>query len=183
MRQLTKDPNAAAKAREAERKANEEAGLKSIDIASLAQPGAKMKKKPVFKSTLQPHNAAVLGVQPAAGSNTETKSGPEDEGDEAYDIDDPDQARANGWEAERYDPSMRVPRSECEMCGGGMCRKVSSERQTEGVDEMEDVLQSVEEDPAQTREQIETQGLARERAVGSWWKKGFRRPLKKGCKV
>ncbi|KAI7529941.1 hypothetical protein KC331_g14942 [Hortaea werneckii] len=72
MKQLTKDPNAASKA-ERERKANEEAGLKSINLslsgsASGAAPGGK--KKPVFKSTLQPHNAASVGSTgtPSAGS-------------------------------------------------------------------------------------------------------------------
>ena len=64
MKQLTKDPNAASKA-ERERKANEEAGLKSINLSiSGASSGGPTKKKPVFKSTLQPHNAAAVG-QPA----------------------------------------------------------------------------------------------------------------------
>jgi len=61
MKQLTKDPNAASKA-ERERKANEEAGLKSINLSiSGAGGGGPTKKKPVFKSTLQPHNAAAVG--------------------------------------------------------------------------------------------------------------------------
>ena len=64
MKQFTRDPNAASKA-ERERKANEEAGLKSINLSlsssgSTTAPGAgggAGKKKPVFKSTLQPQNA------------------------------------------------------------------------------------------------------------------------------
>ncbi|KAK4542554.1 hypothetical protein LTR36_006602 [Oleoguttula mirabilis] len=62
MKQLTKDPNAISKA-ERERKANEEAGLKSINLSlsSGGTGGSTTKKKPVFKSTLQPHNAAAIG--------------------------------------------------------------------------------------------------------------------------
>lgn len=96
MRQLTKDPNAAAKARE---RANEESGLKSINLslssAAGAQPG---KKKPVFKSTLQPHNAALL-----AGSS-ESKSSSGLDGAVATGGDDPSGAVANEWFEERYQP-------------------------------------------------------------------------------
>lgn len=59
MRSMTKDPNAAAKAREAERKANEEAGLKPISLAAVGIAGGP-KKKAVFKSTLQPQNQAAV---------------------------------------------------------------------------------------------------------------------------
>ncbi|KAK5128462.1 hypothetical protein LTR85_003130 [Meristemomyces frigidus] len=73
MKQLTKDPNATTKA-ERERKANEEAGLKSINLSLSggASGATSSKKKPVFKSTLQPHNAAVIG-QPAALPTASTK--------------------------------------------------------------------------------------------------------------
>ncbi|KAF2863821.1 hypothetical protein K470DRAFT_196566, partial [Piedraia hortae CBS 480.64] len=45
LKQLSRDPNAASRA-ERERKANEEAGLKSINLSTT---GASTKKKPVFK--------------------------------------------------------------------------------------------------------------------------------------
>ena len=114
---MTKDPNAAAKAREAERKADEEAGLKSIDLSSLANVGSTTgttKKKPVFKSTLQPHNAAAIGAQPAPSATTEA---PKTQGDDAkaasgnendrdpHENEDPDRAKENGWEEKRWDPS------------------------------------------------------------------------------
>lgn len=62
LRTLTRDPTAASKARAAE---NEAAGLKSIDLAASATTSGAPKKKPVFKSTLQPHNAGAVNVTPA----------------------------------------------------------------------------------------------------------------------
>ena len=71
---MTKDPNAAAKARAAEERANEEAGLRpvSLPLAGLAAAAASSssstpKKKPVFKSTLQAHN---VGLVPGSGNNS-----------------------------------------------------------------------------------------------------------------
>ena len=94
MRHLTKPPNHAAAARASDAKANEEAGLKSISLSSIqssTSSSASGKKKPVFKSTLEPHNAAALGV---------TDSMSDVLGNDA----DPSGAVANGWEDERYDP-------------------------------------------------------------------------------
>ena len=109
MRSMTKDPNAAAKARAAEQKANEEAGLKSINISlgSSNSTASSGKKKPVFKSTLQPHNAAVLG------QSGELKSASIDAG--SLDADDPSGAVKNGWHEERYQPRF-VTSCEDEAC-------------------------------------------------------------------
>ncbi|KAK1053748.1 hypothetical protein LTR12_000937 [Friedmanniomyces endolithicus] len=107
MKQLTKDPNAANKAREAERKANEEAGLKSINLSLPgAATGALNKKKPVFKSTLQPHNAAVISQ--ATGATTATKDigmrdATNDDWLNEYNA-DPTQMIANDWLDDQYDP-------------------------------------------------------------------------------
>lgn len=105
MRHLTKDPNAAAKARASEQKANEEAGLKSINI-SLSGSGT-TKKKPVFKSTLQPE----------AGATTETKP----VGSLAEGLSDASGAVANGWFEERYRPQFVNGCEEegCRVCEGG----------------------------------------------------------------
>lgn len=65
MKQLTRDPNAAAKA-ERERKANEATGLKPISLSTAGAgsgSGVAKGKKPVFKSTLQPQNAAVTSQE------------------------------------------------------------------------------------------------------------------------
>ncbi|KAK0262429.1 hypothetical protein LTR91_014695 [Friedmanniomyces endolithicus] len=107
MKQLTKDPNAANKAREAERKANEEAGLKSINLSLPGAPaGTLNKKKPVFKSTLQPHNAAVISQ--ATGASTAAKAinmsdAANDDWLDEYNA-DPTQMIANGWSDDQYDP-------------------------------------------------------------------------------
>ena len=112
MRQLTKDPNAAAKARAAEQKANEESGLKSINL-SLSSTGS-TKKKPVFKSTLQPHNAAALGQ---TESNVAAHLGSEvpDENN------DPSGAIGNGWHEDRYQPQFVTGCDDegCQICKGG----------------------------------------------------------------
>ena len=102
MRQLTKDPNAAAKARLAEQRAQEESGLRKIDPGSLKMPlpSSGVKKKPVFKSTLQPHNAAALGksigTTPAEGNVSMA--------DEL--ANDPSGAIRNGWYEDRYQPQF-----------------------------------------------------------------------------
>ena len=114
MRHLTKDPNAAAKARAAEQKANEEAGLKSINLSSLpstSASGSSGKKKPVFKSTLQPHNAPALGLSEA---KTSVKLG-----DFADENNDPSGAVRNGWFEDRYQPQFITP---CEDDGCGVCK-------------------------------------------------------------
>lgn len=116
LKQLTKDPNAAAKARAAEQRANEDAGMKSINIplaASSSAGGASTgKKKPVFKSTLQPHNAAALG-------QTEVKASiPLDDSLDAAG------AMRNGWYEDRYQPNLVTgcedPRCNTCRANGGM---------------------------------------------------------------
>ena len=106
MKQLTKDPNAAAKARAAEKRANEEAGLKSINIA-LPTSSASTKKKPVFKSTLQPENAAdTIGTT----SNVPDSSS------------DPSGAIRNGWYEDRYQPRYATGCDDegCRVCSSGV---------------------------------------------------------------
>ena len=113
MRQLTKDPNAAAKARAAEQKANEEAGLKSINISSLSSSTSTGKKKPVFKSTLQPHNAAALGQTESKALSLESSMPDENN--------DPSGAVRNGWYEDRYNPQFTTGCDEagCEVCREG----------------------------------------------------------------
>ncbi|KAK3114683.1 hypothetical protein LTR53_006769 [Teratosphaeriaceae sp. CCFEE 6253] len=118
MKQLTKDPNAANKAREAERKANEEAGLKSINLNLFsAAAGSTTKKKPVFKSTLQPHNAAGVSQLPGtvtASEDVDMDDAANDEWLIEYNA-DPTQAKANGWAHEAYDPRFQT--GDCPECG------------------------------------------------------------------
>lgn len=76
---------------------NEEAGLKSVSI-SLPGSGTAgpAKKKPVFKSTLQPQNASVVPAKPleiGLGKN-------------AHDL---NAAVANGWANDQYDPTKPTP--------------------------------------------------------------------------
>ena len=100
MKQLHKDPNAASKARAAEQRANEEAGLKSLKLEPIASKSSSTgKKKPVFKSTLQPQNAApvVTSIEPAAES---------DRVDEDDDDEDLSNAKENGWWEARYRPDV-----------------------------------------------------------------------------
>jgi len=112
MKQLTKDPNASLKAREAERKANEEAGIKSINLSlNPNSSGTTTKKKPVFKSIVNQSQKQVSSA-----------SGMDDAVDEAWVkeyYDDPTQMVANGWEGERFDP--RFPAGRCRRCNG-RCR-------------------------------------------------------------
>lgn len=79
---------------------NEESGLKSV---SIALPGSgssgSVKKKPVFKSTLQPQNASVVPSKPLG---VELGKG----GADAYDL---NKAIANGWADDQYDPSKVIP--------------------------------------------------------------------------
>jgi len=116
MRQLTKDPNAAAKARAAEQRANEEAGMKSINLSSIASGNAGSgKKKPVFKSTLQPQNAAIL-QQPEVKSNVDYDLSEKD--------DDPFGAIANGWYQDRYELDFAA---DCECQGCNVCNAASAQ--------------------------------------------------------
>lgn len=113
MRQLTKDPNAAAKARAAEQRANEEAGMKSINLSSISSStSASGKKKPVFTSTLQPHNAAILGQ-----SETKSTLGL----DVPDENNDPTGAVSNEWYEERYQPQFVTGCDDesCQKCQGG----------------------------------------------------------------
>lgn len=86
MKQMTKDPTAAARAREAE---NRNAGLQSVSMG----PGgaAPKKKKPVFKSTLQPQNADVVAAKPLDEMLGEREV-------------DGNAAIRNGWAKDAYDP-------------------------------------------------------------------------------
>ena len=129
MKQLTKDPNAISKA-ERERKANEEAGLKSITLSLTSGSGGNVatKKKPVFKSTLQPHNASVIGPAPATVlfSRDDVEMTDASTDDEAWlrecvklstepvQLDFPDQ----------YDPNVPTRLEPCPFpqCEGGSCR-------------------------------------------------------------
>lgn len=106
MRQLTKDPNAAAKARAAEQKANEEAGLKTMNLLPIDASPAVPKKKPVFKSILQ-------------SGQTQSKDAT---GVSALDENsDPSGAVRNGWHEQRYRPQFVTgcddPR--CRACQDG----------------------------------------------------------------
>lgn len=96
MRNLTKDPAAAARARAAEERNNAESGLKSISLATAGGAGGIIpgKKKPVFKSTLQPQNVLkeekkvvpLPGLRPMAPQelSAATKSLPGMPNDEEY---------------------------------------------------------------------------------------------------
>ncbi|WPH02924.1 Hypothetical protein R9X50_00579400 [Acrodontium crateriforme] len=115
MKQMSKDPNAAAKARAAEQRANEEAGLKAINLASAksSMPSSSGKKKPVFKSTLQPHNAAA--ITPSSNGSPSGGVGSDDQ--------DLSNAKANGWWEARYRPEVITACEEfcgehCVDCGG-----------------------------------------------------------------
>lgn len=94
-RQMTKDPGAAARAREAD---SQNSGLKSIALPAGGGAGAGLKKKPVFKSTLQPQNASVVPAQPidvmAEGRG------------EGWDLNG---AVRNGWKEDEYDPGNPLP--------------------------------------------------------------------------
>lgn len=76
---------------------NEEAGLKSV---SVSLPGAAStgpaKKKPVFKSTLQPQNASVVPAKPLDVGL----------GKSSHDL---NAAVANGWANDQYDPTQIMP--------------------------------------------------------------------------
>ena len=133
MKQLTKDPNAISKA-ERERKANEEAGLKSINLSLTSSTGgAATKKKPVFKSTLQPHNASVIGqptavTVPFARDDVDMTDADIDE--EAWLREcaklatEPAQVEAS----DSYDPSNPARTEPCPFpqCEGGSCRYSNS---------------------------------------------------------
>lgn len=114
MRHLTKDPNAAAKARVAEQKANEEAGLKSLSLPAVTAATSNTgKKKPVFKSTLQPHNVAVL----AHSVETKLPAGSSGMPDEDS---DPSGAVRNGWFEDRYQPRFVTG---CDDLGCKVCQR------------------------------------------------------------
>lgn len=105
MKSLTKDPNAAARQRAAEEKANENAALKSVSmpLSGLGSSTAGGKKKPVFKSTLQPQNAALapkaMGEVDLLGTRTE----------------DWNSAVANGWSGDVYDPEKVTEYADVEI--------------------------------------------------------------------
>lgn len=76
---------------------NEEAGLKSVSI-SLPGSGSTgpAKKKPVFKSTLQPQNANVVPTKPLHVGLEKS----------SHDL---NAAVANGWANDQYDPAKIMP--------------------------------------------------------------------------
>ena len=76
--------------------------MKTIDLsaASAAAP----KKKPVFKSTLQPQNAAAVPAAPTPTTATMEELPTEDE--------DPSGMVRNGWAEEAYDP-LKWMKMEC----------------------------------------------------------------------
>lgn len=109
---MTKDPAAAAKRAAEQARANEEAGIKAINLSSItsgasASSGA-AKKKPVFKSTLQPQTAVALGLGQAKALTL-------GEGEDG----DPSGAVENGWAGDAYDPRFVVG---CEDPGCGVCK-------------------------------------------------------------
>ncbi|KAK5169895.1 uncharacterized protein LTR77_005873 [Saxophila tyrrhenica] len=116
LRTLTRDPTATAKARAAEARAAEESGLKSLSLPSAStnstipssSASGAVKKKPVFKSTLQPHNAAALGSEAKPVGLMVAR-------------DDPAGAVRNGWAEERYRPRfvMGCGDGGCGVCDGG----------------------------------------------------------------
>lgn len=136
MRQMSKDPTAASRARAAEAKASEESGgLKSINLSLSGVPNsAPGKKKPVFKSTLQPQNAATLGQtqaqappQPQPGESEARResgvqgAGGQTEDDVDLDPEDGSSAKAEGWSKDRYRPQFPTGCSDpnCHMCEKG----------------------------------------------------------------
>jgi hypothetical protein len=118
MRHLTRDPAAIAKARAAEQNSGD---LKSIDLSTMltksssSSGGGVQKKKPVFKSTLQPHNAAALGaeVKSVTGGGVMKAGGGDGDADG-----DPSGAIRNGWFEDRYQPRFVTG---CEDGGCGVC--------------------------------------------------------------
>ena len=94
MKQLTKESHAAAKARTGDSQNIDDSGVKSINISLSSSTSAAGKKKPVFKSTLQPHNAAALG---------QTEPKPSILLDENQDASG---AISNGWYEDRYRPQF-----------------------------------------------------------------------------
>jgi hypothetical protein len=115
MKQLTRDPSAASKAREAEKNDSE---LKSINLSLSSASSGPVKKKPVFKSTLQPHNVPAAKGQLPGVSSSDGKDVDMDTDDawlEEWNA-DPQQMKANGWEADRYD--HRYVCGYCPRCRG-----------------------------------------------------------------
>ena len=101
IRQMTKDPSAAARAREAD---SQHSGLKSIALVGTGGASGGLKKKPVFKSTLQPQNAAkveVKGIGELVG-----------ERGEGWDLNG---AVRNGWKEDEYDPGQGLPEVDWEF--------------------------------------------------------------------
>lgn len=109
MRQLTKDPNAAAKARAAEERANEEAGL-SKPLAIPLNATSTTKKKPVFK--LLSTNQTVDLSTSSTPKPVEQSKAPLPPGESAVettssvDVQDPNAAIANGWANQAYDQTQ-----------------------------------------------------------------------------
>ncbi|EME41919.1 hypothetical protein DOTSEDRAFT_82071 [Dothistroma septosporum NZE10] len=97
-RQMTKDPGAAARAREAD---SQNSGLKSIALPSGGGGSTGLKKKPVFKSTLQPQNASVVPVKVELG-----------EKGEEWDLNG---AVRNGWKEDEYDLGKELPEVDWEF--------------------------------------------------------------------
>jgi hypothetical protein len=133
MKQLTRDPSAVSKAREAEKSSS---GLTSVSLSlststnSSTTSGGPVKKKPVFKSTLQAHNATSAKNQ-VPGSDSK-----EDAEDASWLEEwnaDPTQMHANGWADQRHDP--RFVRGHCPACHGKCLGHGKDFRPGESLDE------------------------------------------------
>ncbi|KAI5360685.1 Putative Zinc finger C2H2-type [Septoria linicola] len=112
MRNLTKDPSAAARQRAAEEKANADSGMKSISLAGASGSSAPSgKKKPVFKSTLPSKDAPAALVAPISTAEDATS--------------DPSGAIRNGWADQAYRPGD-FPEGTSDLAPGELERKMQA---------------------------------------------------------
>lgn len=105
MRNLTKDPSAAARQRAAEEKANAESGLKSVALGTITNNSTKGaaegggKKKPVFKSTLQSQNQTIVpGVGKKGEEHASSSAFPLLDGLADATSDDPKKKEFDPWD-------------------------------------------------------------------------------------
>jgi len=129
----------------------------------------------VFKSTLQPHNAAAIGGQPAPGASetavagdADEKANATDEKDYAYDNDDPDRAKENGWEKDRFvfEKFSLRNREKCphRMCGGGPCKAALKRKQSLEAD----IDVPTEEDVQAMQKRLANGGATKEQVDDFW---------------
>lgn len=108
-RAMTKDPEAAAKAKAAEKRANREAGMVNISI----KPSNAPKKKAVFKSIAQSQETPVQPSSPVKNVSIHISSM------SMTTDNDPSAAHRNGWYADRYDPrKVSGCDASCTHCDG-----------------------------------------------------------------